>query len=77
MVHDPFVRGEEIPDIKRDLRETLRGCHCACLVTAHSMYKNLDFRSLEVEMEKAILVDGRNALPTPPAGITVITLGRR
>jgi UDP-N-acetyl-D-mannosaminuronic acid dehydrogenase len=75
-VHDPFVRKEELAEVKRDLLETLRGCHCACLVTAHSAYKKADLRQVALAMAQPLIVDGRNALGNPPAPLQVIALGR-
>jgi UDP-N-acetyl-D-mannosaminuronic acid dehydrogenase len=75
VVHDPFVREEEMPDIRRDLEEALRGCHLACLVTAHSAYREADLGSLAEVMAKPIFVDGRNALP-PDARALIVTLGK-
>ncbi|MBN1837573.1 MAG: nucleotide sugar dehydrogenase [Spirochaetales bacterium] len=77
VIHDPYVREEELPGVKRDLIEALRGCHCACLVTAHSVYRTADLRSIGAVMAKPVFVDGRNALPEPPEGTAVITLGKQ
>jgi UDP-N-acetyl-D-mannosaminuronic acid dehydrogenase len=75
-VHDPFVREEELPGVKRDLLETLHGCHCALLVTAHSAYKNVDLTEVARAMAYPLVIDGRNALGKPPAPLQVITVGR-
>jgi UDP-N-acetyl-D-mannosaminuronic acid dehydrogenase len=75
-VHDPFVREEDMPEVKRDLLETLRGCHCACLVTAHAQYKKADLAQAARAMAHPLLVDGRNAIGNPPMPLRVITLGR-
>ena len=60
VVHDPFVREEEVPGILRDLPAALRGADCACLVTRHSAYTGLTAEQLLGTMRHAILVDGRN-----------------
>jgi UDP-N-acetyl-D-mannosaminuronic acid dehydrogenase len=76
VVHDPFVREDELPGVQRDLLETLRGCHCACLVTAHSTYKKADLTQVARAMVHPVIIDGRNALGKPPASLQVITVGR-
>jgi UDP-N-acetyl-D-mannosaminuronic acid dehydrogenase len=76
VIHDPFVRQEELPGVERNLMDALRGCHCACLVTAHAAYKTADLEQVARTMATPIVVDGRNALPSPPASLTVITLGK-
>ena len=58
------------------LLETLRGCHCACLVTAHTEYRKADLARIARVMAHPLMIDGRNALGTPPASLQVITLGR-
>jgi UDP-N-acetyl-D-mannosaminuronic acid dehydrogenase len=77
VVHDPFVREEELPEVKRDLLETLDGCHCAFLVTAHDAYRKADLEQIARSMAHPLIVDGRNAIGNPPAILQVITLGRR
>jgi UDP-N-acetyl-D-mannosaminuronic acid dehydrogenase len=76
VVHDPFVREEELSGVKRDLLETLRGCHCACLLTAHTAYKKADLAQLTRAMAHPLIIDGRNALGNPPPSLQVITIGR-
>jgi len=75
VIHDPFVRKEEMPNIFRDLTEALRGAHCACLVTAHSEYRKKKLIEALRLMKSAIIIDGRNVLPRDIAGIHVITIG--
>lgn len=62
VVHDPFVRAEELPGVERDLEKALDGADCACLVTAHGVYRSLDPAIARAKMRHAIIVDGRNAL---------------
>jgi len=69
------VREEELPEVKRDLPEALRGCHCACLVTAHSVYKKAAWGEIARSMAHPLIVDGRNALSPRPASPEVITIG--
>ena len=76
VVHDPFVREEELPGVKRDLLETLRGCHCALLITAHAAYKKADLALVARAMAHPLIIDGRNTLEKPPASLQVITVGR-
>jgi UDP-N-acetyl-D-mannosaminuronic acid dehydrogenase len=76
VVHDPFVREEELPGVQRDLLQTLTGCHCACLVTAHAVYKKVDLAQAARIMAHPIIIDGRNVLGDPPAGFQLITVGK-
>jgi UDP-N-acetyl-D-mannosaminuronic acid dehydrogenase len=77
VIHDPYVRVEELPQVRRDLREVLQGADCACLVTAHREYRSLDAGSVRSCMRLAFIVDGRNALAhlRGQEGITIATVG--
>jgi UDP-N-acetyl-D-mannosaminuronic acid dehydrogenase len=59
-IHDPFVREEELPSVKRDIGEVLDGADCLCLVTRHSLYRSLDPRMVRERMRHGMVVDGRN-----------------
>ncbi len=60
VVHDPFVREEELPEVMRDVYQALKDSDCACLVTKHSEYRNLDMDRVVDIMRTPIIVDGRN-----------------
>ena len=77
-IHDPYVRVEELPQVRRELDEALKGADCACLVTAHREYRSLDAGRLRGWMRHAFIVDGRNALRhlVGREGITISTIGR-
>ena len=60
VVHDPHVRKEELPEVERDLYTSLQGADCACLVTKHAEYRDLDFHRLASVMRTPIVIDGRN-----------------
>jgi UDP-N-acetyl-D-mannosaminuronic acid dehydrogenase len=62
VVHDPFVRTEEFPELETDVDRALSGADCACLVTRHGAYDRLEPDRLRKEMRHGVLVDGRNAL---------------
>lgn len=62
VVHDPHVRKEECPGIERDVYRALTGADCACLVTKHAAYADLDPAAVRAAMRHPILVDGRNWL---------------
>jgi UDP-N-acetyl-D-mannosaminuronic acid dehydrogenase len=77
VIHDPFVREEDLPEVERDLDALLSGADCACLVTAHAEYRRLDPEWLRARMGHAIVVDGRNAFRHWPlvSGVTIVRLG--
>jgi len=53
--HDPFVA-----QYAGDLYALAKDCHTAVLMTAHSEYKDLDFKRLKSLMARPLLIDGRN-----------------
>ena len=55
MVHDPFVK-----EYAGDLYEKASGCDAAVLMTAHSEYRQVDFKRLKAALKNCLLVDGRN-----------------
>lgn len=58
--HDPYVRQEEVPEIKRDLAAVLDEADCVCLVTKHDEYMNITPELLVKKMKTPIFIDGRN-----------------
>jgi len=60
VIHDPYVRKEELPEVERDVYKALKDSDCACLVTKHSEYRNMDLKKVETLMRNKILIDGRN-----------------
>ena len=78
VVHDPFVREEELPGIERDVRKALDGADCACLVTAHSEYAALDPDRATSAMRHRIVIDGRNVLSSwrRTEGVALVTVGK-
>ncbi len=72
-VHDPFVK-----EYSGDLYEKAQSCDAAVLMTAHSEYKNIDFKRLKEAMGHTLLVDGRNLWSkerAADAGMELIRLG--
>jgi UDP-N-acetyl-D-mannosaminuronic acid dehydrogenase len=59
-VHDPFVKDFDDLKISYNLDEALDGSDCLVLVTAHSVYKNLDIDRIKNILRTPIIVDGRN-----------------
>jgi UDP-N-acetyl-D-mannosaminuronic acid dehydrogenase len=77
VIHDPYVREEELPEVKRDVYEVLAGADCACLVTKHSEYRTIDIARARSVMKRAVVVDGRNSLMHwKGSGFTVISVGK-
>jgi len=70
----PFVREEKLPEVKQDLGEALRGCRCACLVTAHAACRKKDLNRLARAMANPLLIDGRSAVSEPLSALQVFTL---
>lgn len=60
VIHDPFVRKEELPEVERGLTKALEGSDCACLVTKHDEYLDVDLRKIQKLMKSPIFIDGRN-----------------
>jgi UDP-N-acetyl-D-mannosaminuronic acid dehydrogenase len=77
VVHDPYVREEELPEVERDLEKALTGADCACVVTAHTDYRQIEPGLLERAMRSRILIDGRNVLGELAGrpGLSVTTAG--
>ncbi|NOY08258.1 MAG: hypothetical protein GXP33_05410 [Spirochaetes bacterium] len=78
VIHDPFVREEELPEVQRDIYKSLEGSDCACIVTKHSVYKELNLGRVKQLMKTPIIVDGRNIFnysKTKNASISLIKLG--
>lgn len=59
-VHDPFVKGYEGIEIKKNFYESIDGSDAIVFVTAHSEYKKLDLGKIKKLMNTPIIVDGRN-----------------
>jgi UDP-N-acetyl-D-mannosaminuronic acid dehydrogenase len=59
-IHDPYVSNTEVPDVKRELSETVNGADCLCLVTNHDEYRIMDLGKLARTMRTPLLIDGRN-----------------
>ncbi len=79
-IHDPFVREEELPEVRRDLEGVLAGADCVCLMTRHRAYFALDARKLTGRMRTPVVIDGRNVLPPGKTGglsVTGVGIGKR
>ena len=73
VVHDPFIK-----EHSGDLYEKAQGCDAVVLMTAHSEYKDIDFKRLKEAMGHTLLVDGRNLWSkerAADAGMELIRLG--
>ncbi len=73
VVHDPFVK-----EFEGDLYEKASGCDAAVLMTAHSEYRQIDFKRLRAALKNCLLVDGRNLwdkTAAAEAGFDLIRLG--
>ena len=42
-VHDPFVRKEDYKGLERDVYDALTRADCACVMTGHRVYYELDY----------------------------------
>lgn len=78
VIHDPFVRAEELPGVERDLAKAIAGSDCLCVVTKHSVYRLLTPQGIRGQMRTPLVVDGRGALAKWGAheGVTVLTIGK-
>jgi len=59
IIHDPFVRKEELPEVERDLYKALEGSDCACLVTKHAIYEDMVASGSANAMRLKLIIDGR------------------
>ncbi len=59
IVHDPFVSEANGLEITSDLDEALRDADCLALVTAHSVYHNINLEHVKSIMGTPVIVDGR------------------
>jgi UDP-N-acetyl-D-mannosaminuronic acid dehydrogenase len=76
VVHDPFVRTNELVQIETDLHKALQGADCACILTRHQQYLNLDWTKASRVMRRPIILDGRNAItPSQASECRVIKVG--
>jgi UDP-N-acetyl-D-mannosaminuronic acid dehydrogenase len=75
IVHDPFVRAEEVPGIIRDIYTAAEEADCICIVTGHSIYRQIDLDIIRNSMRTPILIDGRNILPRAYTGVTIVKIG--
>ncbi len=62
VIHDPFVRKEELAEVERDLNKALEGSDCACLVTSHDVYKDIVSSGATNKMRIKVIIDGRNVI---------------
>ena len=78
-IHDPYVRTEELATVQRDAYAALQGADCACIVTKHGEYAQLDWDRARKAMRTAFVVDGRNlsgSVPLDRHGFRVAVIGR-
>jgi len=76
VIHDPFVQSNELVQIETDLHKALQGADCACILTRHTAYLELDWPKASKLMRNPIIVDGRDAVrPTQAAGYRFIKVG--
>ena len=75
-IHDPYVREEELPIVERDVYRSLEEADCACLMTRHSEYNNLDTKRMAMVMRNPVVIDGRNVIKRDTGdNIKLISLG--
>ncbi len=60
IVHDPYVNSYENITLTDDLDMALKDADCIVLVTAHTMYYEIDLEKVKKTMRTHCLVDGRN-----------------
>ncbi len=61
MVHDPYVRQEEVEfNFTNDLESVLKNADAIVIITAHQLYKDMDLSLIKSYMKQApTLIDGR------------------
>ena len=85
VAHDPYVReadwlrelgdGKEV-SLTKELDDALDGADCAVLVTKHQEYIELAPSRIRAKMRTAVMVDGRNVLPSSTDEIKVHAVGK-
>lgn len=78
-LHDPYMQDVKGLDVQRDLAEAAEGTDCLVLVTAHDVYRTLDWKSLGERMNHRLLVDCRGVVSDEEcreAGFHLVGLGR-
>ena len=60
IIHDPFVRTEDNPEVERDLNKALACSDCVCIVTKHDVYEKILDDKVIRGMRNKIIIDGRN-----------------
>jgi nucleotide sugar dehydrogenase len=60
VVHDPFWGGEEFDfRVEKDIYKVVEGADCVILATAHSAYKEMDWKEIGKRMRGDLIVDVR------------------
>ncbi len=60
VVHDPFWGGEEFDfRVEKDIYKAVEGADCVILATAHSAYKEMDWKEIGKRMRGDLIVDVR------------------
>ena len=60
VVHDPFWGGEEFDfKVEKELYKAMEGVDCVILATAHSAYKEMDWKEIGKRMRGDLIVDVR------------------
>lgn len=81
MVHDPFVRQDDVGfDFTHDFDLVVKNADAVIIITAHQMYKDLDLNHIKSLMsDSPILIDGRKTLDPEKvleAGFIYRSIGR-
>ena len=60
VVHDPFLEEEVFEfEVEKDMYKAVEGADCVVLSTAHSVYKNMDWKEIRKRMRGDLIVDVR------------------
>ncbi len=60
VVHDPYLEGEKFDfRVETDLYRAIKGADCLILATAHSYYRDIDWRRVRAYMKGDLIVDVR------------------
>ncbi len=59
-IHDPVVKEFEGYDLHQNLEDAIKDSDCIIIVTAHTVYRDLDLQYIKEIMRTTIIVDGRN-----------------
>ena len=80
-IYDPYYEGEGIKNLKicSSLEEAIEGTKAIAILTDHSIFKDIDFKTIKNKNGTLVLIDSRNMcdVKTLPKGTIYCGVGRK